>query len=338
MATKNYTRITFHERLIIQRLNKQGNSCRSIAKILDRSPSSISEELNRWGMSSSTYSFQRAQTHANLMRKNRKPKEKMHGALEAIVQQLLTEVHCSPMQISKYLKKAYRELPELHVSHQTIYNYIHTSPKKNLLIKYLRRKGKKRRKKSTETKTRIKNLTSIHERPEEVETREVPGHWEGDLIVGKNNGSSIGTIVERCSRYTILVRTEKKESQMVVSAFSEEMGTLPAELLKSLTYDQGSEMAFHENLSRQLGINVYFADPGSPWQRPTNENTNGLLREFFPKKTDLNRVSFEELKRVQNLLNRRPRAVLGYATPAEAVDWVVQNPKKKFSEFIQRRE
>lgn len=313
---KKYISITYNERVVIKQLIKQGFGIRDLARALNRSPSSISTELRRNGMNINTYSVIKADRHAKIMRKSLKPKEKMCGALEAMAQQLLIEVRCSPMQISEYLKKKYPDEQELHVSHQTIYSYIKDPNRTNLLKKYLRRKGRKPRNRRLYAKReRIKNMKSIHERPDHVEARQVPGHWEGDLIIGKNGASAMATLVERSSRYTIVIPIEKRDSQTVTEAFIKELRKFPPHLRKSFTYDQGIEMAYHKELTDQLDMPVFFADPASPWQRGSNENTNGLIREFFPKKTNLNEYSDEEVSKAQDLLNKRPRAVLGFSTP-----------------------
>jgi IS30 family transposase len=318
---KTYVSISYSERIVIEQLIKQGFGVRGIARTLNRSTSTISTELRRNGMSIDNYSVTKSEKHAKVMRKSLKPKEKMHGALEAMTQQLLIEYHCSPSQISGYLKKQYPDQTDLHISHQTIYSYIRHPSRAHLLKKYLRRKGRKPRNRQLDAKReRIKNMKLIGQRPQEVENREIPGHWEGDLIVGKNNGSVMGTLVERSSRYTIVVPLERRDSQTVVDAFIEKLSKFPEHLRKSLTYDQGIEMAFHEKITSQLKMPVYFAEAASPWQRGSNENTNGLLREFFPKKTDLNKYSHDEIQKVQDTLNKRPRNILEFSTPKKILE------------------
>lgn len=320
MAQK-YKRLSYTERTVIDQLRKQGYGVRFIARALRRSPSTISEELRREGMDIHSYSLIKAQRRANIMRKSLKPKIKMHAALEALIHLLLIERRCSPAQISGYLKRYYPNQKPLHVSHQTIYSYIKEPKHWALLRSYLRRKGKKRRNRKLYPKRGlIRDMLPISERPQEVERRQVPGHWEGDLIIGKNGASAMGTLVERSSRYTIIVPIKKRDSQSVVDAFIKKLKELPRKLLKSLTYDQGSEMAFHKKISSQLAMPVYFANAGSPWQRGSNENTNGLLREFFPKKTDLRLHSEEKIQEVQSLLNKRPRKILAFASPSQVLE------------------
>ena len=162
-------------------------------------------------------------------------------------------------------------------------------------------------------------MRSIGERPLEAQDREIPGHWEGDFIKGAFNGSAIGTLVERSSRFVLLVRMEGTDADAALEGFTRRMRTLPKSILRTLTYDQGKEMARHEELERKVGIRIYFADPHSPWQRPTNENTNGLLRQYFPKGTDLSGYSQRRLTQVAEELNNRPRKSLGFRTPAEVI-------------------
>jgi len=167
-------------------------------------------------------------------------------------------------------------------------------------------------------------MVSIHERPKEVLSRTVPGHWESDLIIGKAHTSAIGTLVERTTRTTILVPLKAKDAVTVRKTFAQVVKRLPKEVMKTMTHDRGSEMSEHELFTKETEVQVYFADPHSPWQRGTNENTNGLVRDFFPKGTDFNQVSVRELKRVQRLLNERPRKALGWKTPKEAFNKLIK--------------
>jgi len=198
---------------------------------------------------------------------------------------------------------------------------------KATLIKALRQEHKYRRKRKQgdheENRGKIANMLSIEERPKEVEDRTIPGHWEGDLIVGKYRKTALGTLVERTTRYTILVPLKAKDAESVREAYTKELGTLPKEIAKTLTYDQGKEMSEHLQFTIDTGIQVYFAHPGSPWERGTNENTNGLIRQYFPKGTDFSTVSTREIKRVQRQLNDRPRAVLQFRKPDEVINQLV---------------
>jgi IS30 family transposase len=220
---------------------------------------------------------------------------------------------------------------EMRISHEAIYRYIYVLPRgelKRTLIQSLRQEHAYRHKQkggqSQETRGKITEMLSIEERPVEVEDRSVPGHWEGDLILGKNRQSALGTLVERTTRYTMLVPLgNKRDAVTVREAFAQAFATLPVELKKSLTYDQGKEMGEHQRFTIDTGIEVYFAHPSSPWERGTNENTNGLIRQYFPKGTDFSKVSLDDIKAVQRSLNDRPRAVLHYLKPDEVINKLV---------------
>mgnify|MGYP000636885204 FL=1 len=217
----------------------------------------------------------------------------------------------------------------MRISHEAIYRYIYVLPRgelKRTLIKALRQERKYRRKKygrkgkPEETRGKIADMLSIEERPQEVADRTIPGHWEGDLILGKYKRTALGTMVERTTRYTILVPLKAKDAKSVRKAYVKELNVLPKEIAKTLTYDQGKEMSEHKQFTIDTGIQVYFAHPGSPWERGTNENTNGLIRQYFPKGTDLSQHGAEELSAVAHALNTRPRKTLDWQTPAEALD------------------
>jgi len=209
----------------------------------------------------------------------------------------------------------------MQISHESIYNYLYVRPRSALkkeIISCLRRHHTNRRSKKERQKScPIQDYLSIDERPVEVADRIVPGHWEGDLVMGAMNKSAIGTLVERVTRLTFLVKLQGKDAESVRKAFAEEFNCLPAGLKKTLTYDQGQEMAQHKLFTKDTNITVYFAHPHSPWERGTNENTNDLVRQFFPKGTDFNKVSKEQLKKVQEQLNDRPRKVHNFYTPNE---------------------
>jgi transposase, IS30 family len=324
---KSHKKITLEEREQIFGLIKQDASVREIARFLERSPSSISQELRRNGMTRETYSLAEAQVDRNILAsykgRKRKLKEGKHPL--TLIRKWILEDKWSPEQVSGILKIRYKKNPMKQVSHESIYKYIYSLTdieEKNKYIKALRRRRKQRKsRKSTKSyRGPISNPISIHERPLEVNLREVPGHWEGDSVVGKEHQSAIGTLVERTSRYTIIVEYgSDKSAENVARAFANAYESIPKELKKSLTFDRGAEMAQHELFTQLTGMPVYFADPGSPGQRGTNENTNGLIRQFFPKKTDFSSVPLVELKRVENLLNLRPRKILGFKTPAETL-------------------
>lgn len=323
-----HEKISVKERELIFVLVKEGRSGREIARFLERSPSSISEELRRNGMTRKTYSLSEAQVDRNIKSSHKGRKAKLIEGKQPLklIKTWILDQKWSPEQVSGRLKIKFKSNPKKQVSHETIYKYIYNisdQEEKNRYIKALRRRRKKRKpRKGTKTQRGpISNPTSIHERPLEVESREIPGHWEGDSIVGKDHQSAIGTLVERTSRYTIIVEYgNDKSSENVVKAFAKAYESIPIHLKKSLTFDRGAEMAQHELFTQLTGTPVYFADPGSPGQRGTNENTNGLIRQFFPKKTNFSNVSNNELKEVENLLNQRPRKIIGFKTPMEILN------------------
>jgi transposase, IS30 family len=231
----------------------------------------------------------------------------------------------SPTQIATKLKELYTDT-SMHISHEAIYQYIYVLPRgvlKKTLVEGLRQNRKYRRtqrqqKQDEEMRGKIKDMLSIHERPSEVTERTIPGHWEGDLIIGKYKRTAIATLVERTTRYTkIIPLPGGKDAVSVRTALAEALKEIPSHLKRTLTYDQGKEMSQHKQFTIDTGIQVYFADPSSPWQRGTNENTNGLIRQFFPKGTDFSLVTREELQSAEDLLNGRPRECLGFAFPKE---------------------
>jgi IS30 family transposase len=318
-----YVHIGFQERERIGLLKAQGMKAAAISRILGRDPTTIRRELKRSKPKYLGYSPLQAQLDARKKQKiPRREKKLHHQPLWRVVERKLA-LCWSPEQIAHHLKEKYAGDSRMHVSHEAIYTYIYVLPRGRLrkeLISYLRqgRRGRQRRKRDTDERGKIPNMVSIHERPEEVADRTVPGHWESDLIIGKKNLSAIGTLVERTTRTTILVPLKAKDAPSVRTAFARAVKRLPAEMFLSLTHDRGSEMSQHELFTKETNVQVYFADPQSPWQRGTNENTNGLIRQFFPKGTDFSLVSRKEIKRVQRLLNERPRKVLDWQTPTKA--------------------
>ncbi len=318
-----YSRICTEEREQIFALINQGKSVREIGKSLQRSHSTISREINRCG-GRANYSPSKATSHAEKQNGSKGRRRLVDSKPEALVEAFKRLFdNLSPEQISASIKKDFLEDPWMRISHESIYRYIYAIPRgelKKLFISHLRRRRKLRkdRKNSHERRGRIVDATPISERPEEVDSRKVPGHWEGDLMIGKNHKSALGTLVERTTRMVFLVRVTAKKASHVREAFTDVFQELDPRLRKSLTYDRGHEMAEHKSFTEATGMPVYFCDPSSPWQRGTNENTNGLLRQYFPKGTDFNKVSDEELKRVQDQLNRRPRKVLNWESPYDA--------------------
>jgi len=324
---KNFNKLTLKEREEIFRLKAEYLSIREIARCMGRHHSSISRELRRAGMNRQNYSLAEAQVNRNTRasQAGRKIKICKTTKLFKRIKHWLVDLRWSPEQISNQLKKESGGLRD-RVCHETIYQYIYKMKgpnERNIWIGALRQKRKKRRPKRyvKASKIHIPNRVSIHDRPAIIEGREEIGHWEGDLVIGKDHGSAIGTLVERTSRFTIIVELPSgKTSDEVVKAFGKALEPIPAHMKKSLTYDNGSEMASHAILSELTGMNIYFADPGCPGQRGTNENTNGLIRDFFPKATNFKEVAGEELKHTQMLLNQRPRKILKYETP-EKIFW-----------------
>jgi IS30 family transposase len=230
----------------------------------------------------------------------------------------------SPEQIAGRLKRMHPQDEAQRVSHETIYAYIYAQPRgelRRVLIQALRQAHKTRlpRARGADRRGRLCDRVSIHERPEEVPGRQIPGHREGDLIKGAGNRSAVGTLVERTTRYTLLAKMQGADAEAALEGFTRRLRTLPAGVRKTLTYDQGKEMARHRELAQRLKIRVYFADPHSPWQRPTNENTNGLIREYLPKGMDLSKVSQRRLTQIATALNTRPRKCLEFRTPEEVM-------------------
>lgn len=321
-----YQRLTPYEREEIYRILTLGGSIRHIADKLQRSPSTISREIKRnFYNHPIPYRPIFAQQRYNKHKHQRHTKHKLdfNIKLRKKVFELLGK-KWSPEQIAKRLIIMYPDDMNMRISHETIYSYIYILPRGELkkeLISCLRREHKYRRKKKTEgykkPKT-IEDFLSIEERPQEVADRITPGHWEGDLIIGKRNQSAIGTLVERTTRMTFIVKLPHYDAYMVRRKFAEVFKKMPEGLCKTLTYDQGSEMIHqHKLFTEMTNMNVYFAHPRSPWERGTNENTNSLIRQYFPKGTDFDTISEKELKEVQDELNDRPRKTLGFYTPHE---------------------
>ena len=328
----NYKRLSDLEREDISRKLSQKCSFRNIAKALGRNVSTISREINAGSCNKYTYRAIKAQNRAGRNSSKRKAgKHKLNGQPELwkYIRKKLKK-KWSPRQIAEELEKDYPLDMVMRISPEAIYTYIYILPRGSLkkeLTSCLRQNRKRRRKQSRGVKIerKIEDMLSIEERPKEVEDRIIPGHWEGDLIVGKNNRSALGTLVERTTRTTILVPVKNKEAEVVAKAFAKEVRKLPQQMKLTMTYDQGREMARHKLFTNISGIKVYFAHPRSPWERGTNENTNGLIRQFFPKGTDFNKVSRYEIKKVQDLLNGRPRQVLSFQKPCEVFNQLINN-------------
>lgn len=312
------------EREEISRGIVAGESVRDIARRLGRAPSTISREIGRNG-GSAKYRAQAADIEA--WYRARRPKIcrlGTHPRLRRMVWQKLRD-DWAPEQIAKWLVKTYPDDPSLHVSHETIYRTLYVQTRGELrkeLTSHLRRsygvRQSPRAKRTGRGRGQIPGAISISERPPEVADRAVPGHWEGDLLAG-NKKSNIATLVERRSRYVMLVRLPARDTHTVVRALARKIKGLPASLKQSLTWDRGLEMTQHQEFTIATDVQVYFCDPSSPWQRGSNENTNGLLRQYFPKGEDLSNVTQRQLDIVARKLNTRPRETLDWRTPAEVL-------------------
>jgi transposase, IS30 family len=304
----------------------RGESLRAIARRLGRSPSTVSREVRRNSRGRRYYRALPAQGQAQWRAARPKTaKLAVNAQLRGWVQGKL-ERNWSPEQISVMLAAEFPDRPEMRVSHETIYQSIYVQGRGALrreLAARLRtgRAVRRPRRKQRERRGRIPGMVLISERPAEAADRAVPGHWEGDLIIGKDGKSAIGTLVERSTRFVLLLHLPGGHgADQVAAAMTEVMGTLPAQLRRSLTWDQGPEMAGHAQIALATDLDIYFCDPHSPWQRGSNENTNGLLRQYFPKGTDLAAHSRGHLDEVAAELNARPRKTLGWKTPAQALD------------------
>lgn len=328
MEQRNYRRLSGREREEISRDLAAGKTLAGIALRLGRDPATVSREIGRNSGKTGYRAFSagyRAKAAAS-SRRGGKRRLFENARLRAHILAGLRR-RWSPREIVRRMEMQYPHDMSMRISHEAIYQFIYVLPRGSLkkeLIGALRQERKWRRKKGgrkgkpEEIRGKIADMLSIEERPKEVEDRAVPGHWEGDLIMGRHKRTALGTLVERTTRYTILVPLgAKKDAANVRKAYAKEMRKLPKELAKTLTYDQGKEMSQHAAFTVATGVKVYFAHPGSPWERGTNENTNGLIRQYFPKGTDFSDVTTREIKRVQRQLNDRPRATLGFYKPDE---------------------
>ena len=312
--------LTLPEREAISRGLASGTSVRQISRQLRRAPSTVSREVRRHG---GRRRYRAATADAAAWARGRRPKRCRLATYPALRDAVATQLaqQWSPQQIAGWLRQAYPDDPTMHVSHETIYLSLFVQSRgvlKKALQAQLRQRRTMRRPRAAAPKTGgyIVGAVSIRERPATVEDRAVPGHWEGDLLVGSRN-SYIATLVERRSRYVCLVRVTGKDTQTVVRALTRRVQRLPAGLMATLTWDRGLELAAHRTFSIATGVQVYFCDPRSPWQRGSNENTNGLLRQYFPRRTDLSGYSQRYLDATARRLNTRPRKTLGYRTPAD---------------------
>ncbi|MDX5570966.1 IS30 family transposase [Streptomyces sp. ID05-04B] len=316
------------ERIHIADRLREKAGVRAIAAELSRSPSTVSREIRR-NRTEGTRGQWHYRPHAAQARADaRRPRPKSRKINDApelrdAVQAMLDE-KWSPEQICQALRHRFPDRPEMHVVHETVYQALYVQGRGQLRreLAGALRSGRARRRPQRQAHCRQPRFTTpmvmISERPAEAADRAVPGHWEGDLIIGKDGRSAIGTLVERATRYVMLLHLPGDHgAEAVLTALTATVQTLPAQLMRSLTWDQGSEMARHSEFTLATDIPVYFCDPASPWQRGSNENTNGLLRQYFPKGTDLSAHDPEHLTAVADQLNRRPRKTLGWETPAE---------------------
>ncbi len=320
--TRSRLALMLSEREEISRGVVAGQSLRSIAASLGRAPSTVSREINRNGGRRRYRANEADQCAWDRAHRPKTCKLVEKRALARIVASKL-QLEWSPDQVAGWLKYTYADDENFTVSHETIYKSLFIQARgalKKELLQHLRKTRAMRRSRRKSLKGeglgQITGAVSIRERPASVEDRAVPGHWQGDLIMGGNN-SQIATLVERHTRYVMLVRVKSKDTKTVVNALIKHAHKLPRELYKSLTWDRGKEMADHKRFSLDTNVKVYFCDPQSPWQRGSNENTNGLLRQYFPKGMDLSNIHQNRLNAVARRLNERPRKTLEYRTPAE---------------------
>src|SRR5512137_2436941 len=323
------TALTLAEREAISRAMVEGQSIRSVAARLGRAPSTVSREVKRNGGRSDYRATEADSAAWDRALRPKRSKLFENRALARTVTDKLRRLW-SPEQVAGWLRQTYPCDENKHVSHETIYRSLFIQSRgalKKELLEHLRRTRGMRRSRHYTQKTdihgRIVGAVSISERPATAEDRAVPGHWEGDLFFGSHN-SQIATLVERQTRYVMLVKVGAKDTETVVNALIKNALQLPQELYKSLTWDRGTEMSGHKQFTLATDIQVYFCDPRSPWQRGSNENTNGLLRQYFPKGTDLSGYSQAYLNKIALRLNQRPRKTLGFETPADRLRAVLQ--------------
>jgi IS30 family transposase len=331
-----YSHLSFVDRVHIEVLLRHGVTCSSIATYLGRHRSTVGREVRRavsFGFRVYAADFG-LRFYAQARRRAGLARRKLGSDLSAPAWQHVFSglaSHMSPQEIAGRLRRSCI-MPGSHlhdpryVSHETIYCAIYALPRGTLrseLVRQLCRSREGRRPRSRAARPpRLQDMKSIHLRPPEVAARVVPGHWEGDLIKGAGGRSAIGTLVERTSRYVMLVRLDGMSAQHILDGYSRRLREIPTSLRKTLTYDQGSEMALHKDLSRRLRMEVYFCDAHSPWQRGSNENANGIIREFLPKGIDLSPFTDQDLRRIEYVMNNTPRKILGFATPQEVFDQI----------------
>jgi IS30 family transposase len=325
MLTSSETRLSLEERVEIHVGLNRGESLRAVAARLGRAPSTISREVAGGG-GKDRYRPVEAQRRAQI--RVRRPKPTKLGANPDLLRRVIADLErlWSPEQIAARLGAEFGDDKRMRISHESIYKSLYLQGRGELrreLARCLRsgRAARKKRRSGEERRGRLPDMTMIAARPPEAADRAVPGHWEGDLILGKAGQSAIGTMVERTTRFVMLLHLpDDHGADAVRAAMTAKIRQLPAQLARSVTWDQGAEMAGHARFRIDTGVTVYFCDPHSPWQRGSNENTNGLLRQYFPKGSDLSAHSPEHLDAVAASLNGRPRQTLGWMTPSEKLD------------------
>jgi IS30 family transposase len=325
--TPSEARLSLEERIEIKLGVERGWSLRKIGHSIGRHASTVCRELAANG---GHEHYRPMPAHARAGKAARRPKATKLATNAALRERVTRDLEhlWSPMQISKRLRCGFADEPTMSISHETIYKSLYVQGRGELrkeLARCLRTGRRKRRPRGrSETRGTIPDMVMISDRPPEVEDRAVPGHWEGDLILGDNNRSAIGTLVERTTRVLMLLHLPSdRKPETVRQAMTEAIKTLPEALRRSITWDQGKEISEHVRFTVDTGVQVYFCDPHSPWQRGSNENTNGLLRQYFPKGTDLSVHTQQDLEAVADSLNGRPRQTLGWMTPSEKFAEVV---------------
>lgn len=327
MEIKKHRRLTHKERVQIETLLNEKKSKSYIAKKLKRARSTITREVNKW-VQNKEHKYDADLAHwcakEDYLNKRNLDKISTYSLLKFFVYKGLLS-NWTPEQISGRLKELYPNNPIMTISHEAIYRHIYTRPQASLnkkLIKLLVRQKTRRRthKKRRGGGSKIINQVSIDNRPKHIEFRNEVGHWEGDLVIAKDHKSAIGTIVERKTRFTLIIKLKSKKAMEVANEFSKILNKLNPIYKKSMTYDNGIEMARHEIITKNTGMKIYFAHPYSSWERGTNENTNGLIRRYLPKGTNFNEIQLNQLQIIQEKLNNRPRKIIGYKTPKEMMD------------------
>ena len=309
---------------------QSGSSVRAMARTLGRSAGTVSREIARNTCERDGYASERAQAMSRARRTQCRPRPKLdpQHALWGMVLSLL-DWKWSPQQIAGILKRVWPDNPSMHASHETIYTAIYAQPRGELrrqLVACLRhgRSTRMPRTRGVDRRGQIPEMVSIHVRPPEVDDRVMPGHWEGDFIKGAANKSSVGVLVERSSRLVLLAKMDDATAASALAGFSAKLNSIAKPMRRTFTYDQGKEMTRHRELSANTGVKVYFCDPHSPWQRATCENTNGLLRQYLPKGTDLSLHTQDELDAIADSLNNRPRATHAFHSPLEVFGQILR--------------